>query len=271
MNEFSNFSFQSQPFGFNIVTRHFCLRTSLSIAYARLAEILQLIYIHTPAGGVEFVCERRIDREGERADFKLTPRTINSRVAGWEVNVTDSDTTWQAGGLMVTRSRDGVWDAIGGTEEDQARAMQEVRRLEAEAHERVGRIVAEARFVRFDVIAVTPDEVRVAASASGTIAVHAMEMALAYARALWGDRLTPAGGLPDYPTMPDDERLVAARLRQEDRELIAAVNSGLTPAEIVGEQDYRRPQRIRALNQRIYELRKTHPGLVRPARAKKTD
>lgn len=270
MTEFSDSNRESQPFGEHVVTRHFCLRTSLGIAYARLGEILQLIYIHTPDGGVEFGCERRIDREGERADFKLTPRIINLRVGGWEVSVTDSDTIWQSAGLLVTRSAGGI-DAAGGTEEEHARAIAEVRQLEREVDKRVGRIVAEARFVRFDVIAVTPDEVRIAVTTSGTVAAHAMGLALSYARALWGDRLTPAQQSPGYPTRPDDGRLTAAKLRQEDRELIAAVNSGLTPAEMIREEDYRRQARIRALNQRIYELRRAHPGLVRPAMRRKTD
>ncbi|MFC1464186.1 MAG: hypothetical protein ACFLMY_04995 [Candidatus Brachytrichaceae bacterium NZ_4S206] len=274
MAEFSNHDTPSQPFGEHVVTRHFVLRTALSIAYARLGEILQTVYVHTPEGGVEFQCERRIDREGERADFKLTPHIINLRIAGWEVSVVGDNTIWQSDGLMVTRSAAGIYDAAGGTEEDQARAVQEMRRLEAEVDERVGRIVAEARFVRFDLVAVAPDEVRVAVTASGAIAAHAMGLALSYARALWGARLMPAQQLPSYPTKPDDERLTAARLGKEERQWVALTNSGYMPAEIADElnewekgQKWEREQYMSRIRACLSRVRKKHPDLIRPAQS----
>lgn len=74
---------------------------------------------------------------------------------------------------------------------------------------------------------------------------------------------------PQYPTDPNDPRLLAAGLSPEDRALVAATNRGATVAQYVrarqGESD--EAERLR-LNKRLHELRKRHPELVRPAKAK---
>lgn len=254
------------------LARIYRIPSSLRIATARLREILPVVHVSEGGGSALAVVTavtfsaRVHGPDNERAHIVWLADTVSARCGAWQVTARRDRATWVHAGAVVTVTSGGM-SATGGSDARLARAMRVVERRAAQLAEALAALDWR---MTCDVVATGADEVLVALYAHECPALAQVERAI---RALWPttqqDAATGAA-LRNYPTDPNDARLLEAGLSLENRELIAAVNRGETAAQIAlaltGDRD---PFKANELNQRIYRLRKRHPELILPARRKR--
>lgn len=286
------------------VERIYRLPTSLSIAYARVEEMLPggwILDADKPLhwGDLIAMFDRwqanklkgsffvlnvghpfTLGQLQERARLSLDTGRFHGVIDGWRVSITKSPSpgevfeVWRSEEAVAIANRDGEPITPDGTElREQAREALRERML---VFSETRRLAVEAMlhsWLTCELIALTPTETMLIIRAKGylTRVADYVERVIVW---LWrvsrekpDNQALSAIEEPAYPTDPNDPRLVQAGVRKENRELIAFVNRGKTVAKFVCMRLGENDSiETNKLNQRLHRLRKKHPGLIVPAR-----
>lgn len=283
------------------VTRAYRIRTSLKIAYVRLKGMTRWLYREVDNGQAVYRSDSALDEESLSASIVVRLEDFSATFGIWravwraaEPDLADWYCLWPREGATwdcVADLRRGILSpgivTVGAVEdpemppEQQRRILDQIRQEVHALLPQFYRYFLACRHDRIHIslVAIRTEETSVHVQANAAM-TRACEELHEWICLTWPECLTEPLPViermtPRFPTDPDDVRLLDAGLNEIDRFIAAEVNNNNTPKIILHKLIEQYPSGIpgypglgslEAINNRVVELRKDYPLLVRPSR-----